>query len=309
MKKRFKSRKHKKKKLLYLLLLPIIIYITSLINSIKITTNINIINKMLKYTNISYTFSYKKIYKNIIDNLYSIFYKPEYILKNELRYNYIKNEGYSIHDFEYSKNDIPLIYIYNSHQKEKYSNKYLEDYNIVPSVYTAAHMLKEKLDNKGINTIVEENNILEYMEQNNYDHSMSYIASRKFLAETIKKYSSIKLYIDLHRDSLSHEYTTVTLNNKNYAKVMFVIGLKNSSYELNYKVSESLNNKLNLKYSGISRGILKKGNVGANGIYNQDLNPNIILIELGGYENNIEEINNTLDILSTIIGEYINEKE
>ena len=78
---------------------------------------------------------------------------------------------------------------------------------------------------------------------------------------------------------------------------------------MNYNLSEKLNNKLKEKNPGITRGILKKGNIGANGIYNQDLNPNIILIEVGGYQNNIDEVNNSLDALSIVIGEYINEKE
>jgi hypothetical protein len=44
-------------------------------------------------------------------------------------------------------------------------------------------------------------------------------------------------------------------------------------------------------------------------LWNQDLDENIILIELGGYQNNIEEINNTLDILSIILKEYLYEKK
>ena len=53
---------------------------------------------------------------------------------------------------------------------------------------------------------------------------------------------------------------------------------------------------------------MKKKGYGVNGIYNQDLKGNVILIEIGGNENNIEEINNTLDIMALVIGEYLNEK-
>ena len=56
-------------------------------------------------------------------------------------------------------------------------------------------------------------------------------------------------------------------------------------------------------YKGLSRGIYKRSDV----IFNQDLNPNAILIELGGVDNQIDELNNTLEILSKIIKEYLGE--
>ena len=54
---------------------------------------------------------------------------------------------------------------------------------------------------------------------------------------------------------------------------------------------------------------MKKQGYGVNGVYNQDLNSNVILIEMGGHENNIDEVNNTLDLVALAIGEYLNEKE
>ena len=42
-------------------------------------------------------------------------------------------------------------------------------------------------------------------------------------------------------------------------------------------------------------------------MYNQDLKDNIILIELGGNNNNLDEVVNTIELLVPIIGEYINE--
>ena len=312
MKKRFKSKKRKSKKfLIYIFLLLLLLYFKPFNLKFKLkNSNVRLINEILDSMTYNYNLSNKKLYNSIKKNYKNLFNSPKFILNSQLMYKPSKSKiEVQEKPFKYSENDAPLIYIYNSHQGEKYSNKYFEDYNIVPSVITASYMLKEKLDNIGINTIVEENDILSYMKQNNYDHSKSYIASRYFLEQIINKYDSIKLYIDLHRDSVSHDATTVNIDGKDYAKLMFVIGLKYETYEQNLSIVQYLNNKLNENYSGISRGILKKNNVGANGIYNQDLNSNVILIELGGIDNNIDEINNTLDILSKVIGEYINEKE
>ena len=43
---------------------------------------------------------------------------------------------------------------------------------------------------------------------------------------------------------------------------------------------------------------------GSNGVYNQDLAPNSILIEIGGIENNLEELFNTVDLLAELFAEY-----
>ena len=69
----------------------------------------------------------------------------------------------------------------------------------------------------------------------------------------------------------------------------------------------AINEKKKQKYPTLTRGIINKGGEGSNGIYNQDLNPNIILIEIGAQENTIDEVLNTIDLLAPIIGEYINE--
>ena len=53
---------------------------------------------------------------------------------------------------------------------------------------------------------------------------------------------------------------------------------------------------------------MKKQGYGVNGVYNQDLASNVILIEIGGHENNIDEVNNTLDLVADAIKEYLNEK-
>ena len=52
---------------------------------------------------------------------------------------------------------------------------------------------------------------------------------------------------------------------------------------------------------------MEKEGKNVNGIYNQDVSENCVLIELGGNENNITEILNTIDAISEIIKEHIDE--
>ena len=124
------------------------------------------------------------------------------------------------------------------------------------------------------------------------------------MKEELKK-NDYKILIDLHRDSVKHKFTLFKYKNKKYAKIMFVLTTKHKNYKLNEKFANNLNNKINKKYKGLSRGILKRKDV----IFNQDLSPNAILIELGGIDNTLEEINNTLEILSEVIKEYISEEK
>lgn len=52
---------------------------------------------------------------------------------------------------------------------------------------------------------------------------------------------------------------------------------------------------------------MEKEGKNVNGIYNQDVSENCLLLELGGNENNITEVLNTVDLMSEIIKEYIDE--
>ena len=97
----------------------------------------------------------------------------------------------------------------------------------------------------------------------------------------------------------------ITINDKKYAKVLFVVGLDYENYQPNLDLANSLNNLINSKYPGLSRGVLKKSGKNVNGIYNQDLKNNIVLIECGGYQNNIDEVMNTMIALSDIIKIYL----
>ena len=66
------------------------------------------------------------------------------------------------------------------------------------------------------------------------------------------------------------------------------------------------NNISNKYYPGLSKGILKKEGEGVDGIYNQDISSNSVLIEVGGVYNNIDEVLNTTEALSNIFNYLIN---
>lgn len=202
----------------------------------------------------------------------------------------------------------PKVYIYNTHQLEGYDATNYADYNITPNVQMAAYLLKDRLNNSNIPTMVETGNITEFLSVNSWDYSYSYRASRYYLEEALKKYKNLDLIIDLHRDSIPHSSSTIEYDGKKYAKILFVVGKDYDSYENNLALTNKINELLKEFVPGISRGVIMKGGTGVNGIYNQDLNNNMILIECGGMENTLDEVINTVDILSKAIIKYMGDK-
>ena len=199
----------------------------------------------------------------------------------------------------------PLVYLYNSHQLENYSSENLDIYGITPNVLMASYVLREKLNELGTQTIVEEANMSEVLSQNGWNYAKSYQASRQLMEEKKKTYESLSYFIDIHRDSVARDYTAVTIGDTGYAKVMFVVGLDHTNWEANYNLASKLQTMLEGQYPGITRGIMKKQGLNVNGIYNQDISHNCILLEVGGVDNTIEEVYHTMNALANIIHQYI----
>lgn len=286
--KRFKARKKINNSIFYIGLFFIVIII-----SLYLYKNDNIENILYR----------------LLDNNYKIT-DVDYILKYALNIDVNKateviREENNNDKVEVEVNNDPIIYIYNTHQKEKYHSNYMNGYNISVGVFEASKMLKEYLKKYGIEAIVEEDDVESKLHSLNWKYGYSYRVSRMFLEDTYKEYPSLKYFIDIHRDSSKYEKTTTEINGEKYARLLFVIGLDNKDYELNMKMANKLRQLIEDYNKDLFRGIMKKSGKGVNGIYNQDFNPNTILIEVGGQYNSIEEVNNTLKVLAKILSEYI----
>ena len=201
----------------------------------------------------------------------------------------------------------PLIYIYNTHQTEEYETSTILDYSIKPTVTISNYILEEIFNKNKLYTYVEEANIKEILNKNSWNYSYSYKATRILLEQRKQEYPTLKYFIDIHRDSITKDKTTVIINNKSYAKILFLIGLENPNYQENLLFTEKLNNLINQKYPNLTKGIYKKGGPGVNGVYNQDFSKYLILVEMGGYQNTPIEVLNSSLALAECFMEVINE--
>ena len=252
-----------------------------------------------------YRFYNSLIYKNdymvarmiTSDNGYNKYNDPFYLLDNII-VKKKKENSITTNDYD--------VYIYSTHEKESYSDSYLNNYNIRPNVKMMSYILRDYLDDYGVNCYVEENSVTDILNSNNWAYKYSYEASRILIKDNILN-NNYKLIIDLHRDSSSLEKTLLDINNTKYARILFVVGGEYDTYQDNYDLSIKLNNYLKDEVDGINRGVILKKGLGVNGVYNQDLSKNMVLIELGGQYNSIEELNNSLKILSKVISKYLEE--
>lgn len=285
-----KKSSRKKGKIIWIILLVISVYVSYNYLDKK---NIEINNKEIVDLVIKNSFQQD----NIINQLTNYQQNPIKLL----------NESYN-EVIEEATPSSPVIYLYNSHPTEEYQPSSIGEYYINPTVIMNNYILEDIFNKKGYITYVEEKSTKDILNTNKWNYASSYKASRLLLEDAINNNPSLKYFIDIHRDSLSKDKTTITINNKSYAKLIFLLGLENPDYHKNQAFIEKINNKIDMYYPGLSKGIYKKEGVGVNGVYNQDFSPYLILIEIGGYENNTTEVLNTSIAFSKCFLEVLDEE-
>lgn len=309
MKKKFISKRRKHKKLKFKFLLFLLLFILSIYKSFRylLKSNIKIDNK---------EFVELLLANNIEENKITKFIGS--INKNYKPVNLLSTNYYELVDTKKKKvdvnnnsdsNSLPLIYIYNSHQTEEYLPSNFIESEVKPTVMMADYIMEDIFNKNNFNTIVEERSIKQKLNENNWKYYKSYDASRIYIDDTKTNNPSIKYFIDVHRDSLKRDKTTVEINGKSYAKTIFLIGLENDNYNENLEFTTKINDKLNEKYPNLSKGIYKKGGEGVNGVYNQDNSKYTILLEIGGPENNTTEVLNSTLAFADCFMEVISTNE
>ena len=289
--------KKKRKKIFFIIMISIGIFIShKKTSNTKITINDKEFIDLI--VNSTFTYNDNKIIDRLINKTIEISNPIKSMNKNYNEYTPKK---------VINTESNPIIYLYNSHQSEEYKPSTYAEFSINPTVIMNNYILEDIFNKNGYKTIVEENSIKDILNNNNWNYSYSYKASRTLLEKRIVEYPTLKYFIDIHRDSLDRSKTTVNIDGKDYAKVIFLIGLENPNYEKNLEFTEKINNKMNEYYPNLSKGIYKKGGPGVNGVYNQDFSPNTILIEIGGNENTTNEVLNTTLAFSKVFMEVINE--
>lgn len=183
------------------------------------------------------------------------------------------------------------IYIYNTHQSEAYV-----DYDVIE----ASYYLQNLLVDDGYYCEMMYEDLDGYRFELDIDYTECYTVSRMFVEPKVQD-KGYDLVIDLHRDALTKDLSTIHYEGKDYAKIMFVVGKGSDHYEESNALANTLSDIAEERIPGISRGVFLKESD-----YNQDMTHNMILLELGANENTKEDVQNSVLVFKEIIEIYLN---
>ncbi len=201
-------------------------------------------------------------------------------------------------DFKVTESSEPQILIYHTHATEAFmddESQYLTDFDEPRSTDTDENIVKigaviaEKLKNAGF-AVVHDKTL--------HDHpgfSGSYTRSAETVKAALKKYPSIKIAIDVHRDSISSGKSdkvapVVSVNGREAAQVMLVMGSQTGSIEnhpdwhKNLQLATKLQYVFENSYPQFARAMLLRS-----AKYNQNLTTGSFLIEVGSDANTFEQ--------------------
>ncbi|WP_343782264.1 stage II sporulation protein P [Alkalibacillus silvisoli] len=202
------------------------------------------------------------------------------------------------------------VFIYNAHNREGYL-PYMEEgtsaneaFNHKDNVVDLSLYLQDLLNEHSIESHVDQTDHYQILQQEDLPYAESYNVARNVLKETMEENDDIEYFIDIHRDAQPHHITTTTIDGESVAKLMFVVGGDQDDYEANLEFAAELHQMLEERYPTLSRGVQVSQGSGTNGVFNQDLSDNKILLEAGGVDNNFDELNRSLEMFAEVFADY-----
>ncbi|MBO1511321.1 stage II sporulation protein P [Metabacillus bambusae] len=203
-----------------------------------------------------------------------------------------------------------VAFIYFSHNRESFLPYFKNGttpekaYHSELNVALIGERLGNTLKSNGIWNRVSNVDIVTMLNERNLKFGSSYQMSREVVINEKRINPDLEMTFDIHRDALPRSLTTININGESFAKISFVIGSAHENYKDNLNFTNGINEIIEKNYPGLSRGIIIKDNKQGNGVYNQDLLPSSVIIEIGGVENNLEELYRSADVLGNVISQY-----
>lgn len=210
------------------------------------------------------------------------------------------------------KSSEPQIYIFHTHgASEHFVDSKPGDK--AESVVGVGTYLTEILEKKyGYQVIHDET---EYDRINGkIDRNKAYNKAAKGLKSALKKYPSIQVVIDLHRDGVGNKVHRLTkVNGKRTAQLMFFNGLsRNRKGEIKYLKNDNLQANLSFSlqmklkcmelYPNLAKPVYLKSYR-----YNLHMKKRSLLIELGNENNTMQEAKNAMEPLAKVLNQVLSE--
>ena len=168
-------------------------------------------------------------------------------------------------------------------------------------------IIAQKLNKSGIKTIQSQT----IFDKESYTYS--YDRSREAIISYLKKYPSIKVVLDVHRDAINCENgdkirPIINVNGKTAGQIMIISGCQSGditgypNWTKNLRFNIRLQQKLEQTYPNFARPLFF-----AEKKYNQDLCENSFLLEVGSQANTLSEAKYSAELFSNVFIKYLKE--
>ena len=199
--------------------------------------------------------------------------------------------------------DEPTVLILHTHGTESYKEQQSASYrseDIHTNVVSVGTYLAQLLEQAGISVLHDQ----QLHDKPSYNGA--YTQSRESVQAYLDQYPSIRLVLDLHRDSIedsSGQQVAYTLSTSqgSAAKLMLVMGtdaggLSYPNWKENLSLAVKLQAQLEKNNPGLCRPISFRSSR-----FNQDLSPGAVLVEMGSAGNTRQEALRAAELLATAI--------
>lgn len=209
----------------------------------------------------------------------------------------------------------PQVLIVHTHTTESYMTYYAGYYNAgdaarskdeTRSVVAAGEAVSQQLRAANIGVI---HNVTIH---DSPKYQGAYERSAETVQKILKKYPTISVVIDLHRDAMYKSKTerykpTVSINGRKAAQIMFITSVGNTAasphpdWQENLRLSLRLQSELHTRYHGIARQLYL-----VDSRYNQHLTHGSMLIEIGTDSNTVSEAVYSGELLGKTLAQILN---
>lgn len=251
----------------------------------------------------------KIISKSIDSSSANLKYNKIYVKNNTSIKVDLKTELLTLPNLKIISTNKPQVLIVHTHTTECYMSEERDYYtaadktrttNEKENIVAVGKVLGDTLKQKGIG-------VVHATEKHDYpEYTGSYSRAEQTIKTYLKKYPTIKVVIDLHRDSVSDGNNktalVTTVNGKKAAQVMLVSGCQDgtvtgfSNWRQNFRLAIRLQQTMEVMYKGLARPILFTPRK-----YNQHLTEGSLLIECGTEANTLEQAKYSATLLGNAL--------
>lgn len=212
-------------------------------------------------------------------------------------------------DLKLKKSEKPQILIYHTHGSETYRGSRKGKKS--DTVIGVGDVLTQKLSQKNIK-VLHDRNVYD-IKNGKEERSKAYNYAARSIEKNLKKYPSIRVVIDLHRDGVNEKTKLITTQKgKQMAQIMFFNGMSRTAANGNIKYLRNPNKQMNLafslqlqaqaaiKYPGFTRKIYMKGYR-----YNLHYRGRSLLVEVGAQNNTLAQAKASMSLLAELLNNVL----